>query len=161
MKNPNHPVIFFPICGEIVQPIPTPREPRLSPPERYSGNPGTCRGFLSQCWLIFELQPSSFSSDRLKIAHIITLMSGRALSRATAVWEQQSAICGHLEEFMAEVRSLSLRYPGERWPANCLTYVKTPVVWRTTRWTFARWPPRVPGIWRLFSILFCTNYRRR
>jgi hypothetical protein len=38
-----------------------------------------------------------------KIAYIFTLMSGRALSWASAVWEQQSAICSHLEEFMAEV----------------------------------------------------------
>ena len=43
---------------------------------------------LSQCSLIFELQPSSFPSDRSKIAYIITLMLGRALSRAMAVWEQ-------------------------------------------------------------------------
>jgi hypothetical protein len=38
--------------------------------------------------------------------YIITLMSGRALSWAMAVWEQQSAVCGHLEEFMAEVRKV-------------------------------------------------------
>jgi hypothetical protein len=38
------------------------------------------------------------------IEYIITLMSGRTLSWAIAVWEQQSAICGHLEKFMAEVR---------------------------------------------------------
>jgi hypothetical protein len=43
------------------------------------------------------------------MAYIITLMSGRAHSWDTAVWEQQSAICGHLEEFMAEVRKVSGR----------------------------------------------------
>jgi hypothetical protein len=33
-------------------------------------------------------------------------MSGRVLSWATAVWQQQSDICHHLEDFMAEVRKV-------------------------------------------------------
>jgi hypothetical protein len=33
-------------------------------------------------------------------------MSGKALSWAAAVWEQQSVICHHLEDFMAEVRKV-------------------------------------------------------
>lgn len=84
-ENPQSP---FPFSGELVQPTPVPQEPCLPPPERHSGNFGTCQGFLSQCSLIFELQLSSFPSDRLKIAYIITLMSGRVLSWAMAVWEQ-------------------------------------------------------------------------
>ena len=73
---------------------PVSREPRLPPPERYDGDSITCRAFLSQCSLIFELQPSSsFPFDGSRKAYIITLMSGRALNWATAVWEQQSAIC--------------------------------------------------------------------
>lgn len=89
----------------ISQPTPVSREPCLPPPERYAGDNGTCRAFLSQCSLIFELQPSSFPSDRSRIEDIITLMSGRALAWATAVWEQQS-ICLSLEEFMEEVRKV-------------------------------------------------------
>jgi hypothetical protein len=44
--------------------------------------------------------------DRSRIAYIITLMSGRALAWATAVWEQQPAVCLSLEEFVAEVRKV-------------------------------------------------------
>ena len=63
-------------------------------------------GVLSQCSLIFELQPSSFPLDRSKMAYIIKLMSGRVFSCATGVGEQQSVICRHLEYFMAEVRKV-------------------------------------------------------
>ena len=44
-----------------------------------------------------------FSSDRSRIAYIITLMSGRALAWDTVVWEQQSTVCLSLEEFVEEV----------------------------------------------------------
>nr|XP_046210762.1 protein LDOC1-like [Oncorhynchus gorbuscha] len=79
------------------------QEPRLPPPEHYAGDSGNCRAFLSQCSLIFELQFSSFPSDHSKIAYLIMLMSGRALNWAMVVWEQQSAVCLSLEEFVAEV----------------------------------------------------------
>ncbi|KAK3515956.1 hypothetical protein QTP86_020264, partial [Hemibagrus guttatus] len=51
-------------------------EPRLPPPQRFSGDPSACDGFLTQCSLTFDLQPSSFPSDRAKIAYVITLLSG-------------------------------------------------------------------------------------
>ena len=50
------------------------------------GDSRTCRVFLSQRSLVFELQPSLFP------AYIITLMSWRVLAWATAVWEQQSTV---------------------------------------------------------------------
>lgn len=77
------------------------REPCLSPPECFAGDFGTCWAFLSQCSLIFELQPSSLPLDRSKIAYLITLMSGRALVWAMDVSEQQSTVCLSLEEFVA------------------------------------------------------------
>lgn len=67
---------------------PPSREPHLPPPERFNGEPSTCRAILAQCVLVFKLQPSSFPSDRSKIAYLITLMTGRALTWATAVLEQ-------------------------------------------------------------------------
>ena len=67
---------------------------------------GTCLAFLAQCSLIIELQLSSFPLDHSKIAYLITLISGRALVWATAVWEQQSAVCFSLEEFVVEVKKV-------------------------------------------------------
>ena len=34
-------------------------EPCLPPPERYNGEPGSCWSFLTQCQLLFSLQPPS------------------------------------------------------------------------------------------------------
>lgn len=79
-------------------------EPRLPPPQHFSGDPSACNGFLTQCALTFELQPSSFPSDRSKIAYIITLLSGRALSWATAVWEARSPFCSSYASFVEEFR---------------------------------------------------------
>ncbi len=68
-------------------PVPVPLvEPRLPPPQCFSGDTSACHGFLTQYSLTFELQPSSFPSDRAKIAYLITLLSGKALSWASAVW---------------------------------------------------------------------------
>ena len=56
------------------QPVAPPpcAEPRLPAPQRYNGNPGACRGFLAQCHLTFELQPTSFPTATSRIAYIIT-----------------------------------------------------------------------------------------
>ena len=85
---------------------PPPWEPSLPTPECFTGEPRTCGGCLAQYALIFELQPSSSPSDRSKIAYLITLMSGRALTWATAVWEQQSAKYISLEGLVEEVKKV-------------------------------------------------------
>ncbi|KAK3525959.1 hypothetical protein QTP70_011400 [Hemibagrus guttatus] len=89
----------------IDSPMPSPlAEPRLPPPQRFSGDPSACDGFLTQCSLTFELQPSSFPSDRAKIAYVITLLSGKALSWATAVWKAQAPFCSSYTRFVEEFK---------------------------------------------------------
>ncbi|XP_029303854.1 uncharacterized protein LOC115018779 [Cottoperca gobio] len=83
---------------------PLPSEPRLPAPERYEGNHKDCRAFLAQCSLTFELQPSYFPSERSRIAYIITLLTGKARSWATAVWEQQGPSCNGYRAFTDEMR---------------------------------------------------------
>ncbi|KAK3505778.1 hypothetical protein QTP70_004024 [Hemibagrus guttatus] len=86
-------------------PMPSPlAEPRLPPSQRFSGDPSACDGFLTQCSLTFELQPSSFPSDRAKIAYVITLLSGKALSWATAVWKAQAPFCSSYTRFVEEFK---------------------------------------------------------
>eukprot|EP00063_Salmo_salar_P012822 XP_013987657.1 PREDICTED: protein LDOC1L-like [Salmo salar] len=99
---------------------PPSREPQLPPPEHFNGELSTCRAFLAQCALIFEIQPSSFPSDHSKIAYLITLLSGRALNWATAIWEQQPAICSSLEGFVEEVRKVVAmpRSSGKKLPRS-------------------------------------------
>jgi hypothetical protein len=44
--------------------------------------------------------------DHSKIAYLITLMSRRALTWATAVWEKQPAKCVNLEGFVGELKKV-------------------------------------------------------
>ena len=44
----------------------------LSAPECYNGDPGKYQSFLSTFLLIFGLQPSSFPTERSKVAYVIT-----------------------------------------------------------------------------------------
>ena len=77
---------------------------RLPPPERYSGAPGSCRPFLVQCSLAFELQPSAFPTERSRVAFVVSLLTGRAKDWGTAEWHRQSTICSSVELFSAGLR---------------------------------------------------------
>ncbi len=57
-----------------------------------------------RCSLTFELQPSSFPTDRSKIAYIITLLADKAISWASAVWESQDVCCGTYALFVEEFK---------------------------------------------------------
>ncbi len=59
-------------------------EPRLNPPTPYSGEPSSCRSFLSQFSLIFTLQPSGFPTELSRVVYIITLLTGQAREWGTA-----------------------------------------------------------------------------
>uniref|UniRef100_A0AAV2MFI9 palmitoyl-CoA hydrolase n=1 Tax=Knipowitschia caucasica TaxID=637954 RepID=A0AAV2MFI9_KNICA len=83
-----------------LEPAPEPTAPALDPRfeprapsiEKYDGSPGTCRSFLTLCSLTFDLQPTSFASQRSRVAFIITNLTGRAREWATAEWEKQSEV---------------------------------------------------------------------
>uniref|UniRef100_A0A3Q3XEQ6 DUF4939 domain-containing protein n=1 Tax=Mola mola TaxID=94237 RepID=A0A3Q3XEQ6_MOLML len=64
----------------------------LSSPERFSGQSGDCCPFITQCELYFEFNASAFSSDRAKSAFLISYLTGRARSWATAEWSHRSAV---------------------------------------------------------------------
>uniref|UniRef100_A0AAQ4RGT8 CCHC-type domain-containing protein n=1 Tax=Gasterosteus aculeatus aculeatus TaxID=481459 RepID=A0AAQ4RGT8_GASAC len=78
----------------------------LAPPQRYDGSPESCRGFLTQCSLVFELQAPQFISGRARVAFIISRLTGRALEWATAVWGQQDPVCSDHEKFMQQLRQV-------------------------------------------------------
>lgn len=84
------------------QPVPQ-REPHVPVPEPFSGEVGSAGGFILRCSLVFDQQPSSYPSDRSKIAYAVNLLRGRAAQWATALWEQQSAILSSFESFSREL----------------------------------------------------------
>ena len=79
-------------------------EPRHPTPERYDGPPGGCRSFLTQCQLIFNLQPQTFPTDVARVAYLITQLIGRAKSWTTAMWSADLPCLRTSGEFMAEMQ---------------------------------------------------------
>ena len=79
------------------------REPRLPPVERYNGSPGECRSFLTQCQLIFSLQPQTFPTDAARVAFIITQLIGRAKKWGTAAWSADLPCVQSSASFMQEM----------------------------------------------------------
>lgn len=76
----------------------------LSPPEKFSGESGECSSFLVSCDMHFEYLPSAFSTERSKVAFMVSHLTGRARAWATAEWSSDSAICGSVEEFQQALR---------------------------------------------------------
>ena len=73
--------------------------PHLSRPERFSGESGDCRAFLTQCGLHYELQSVHYPTDRAKIAYLISHLTGRAEAWATAEWNRDSHLCNSFADF--------------------------------------------------------------
>ncbi|KAI2661152.1 Transposon Tf2-6 polyprotein [Labeo rohita] len=81
-------------------------EPHANNPPLYDGDPNSCRAFLSQCSLVFALQPRRYATERLKVAYVITLLTGKAREWGSAVWDAGASFCTDFEEFRAEMTKL-------------------------------------------------------
>lgn len=81
-------------------------EPHAANPPPYDGDPASCRAFLSQCSLVFALQPRRYATERTRIAYVITLLVGRARQWGIAVWDAQDPCCHSFEEFREEMVKL-------------------------------------------------------
>lgn len=78
-------------------------EPRANPPPHYDGDPSVCRAFLTQCSVVFSLQPATFSSEEAKVAYVITLLTGRAREWGTTVWQAKFPYCFNFNDFEKEM----------------------------------------------------------
>lgn len=81
-------------------------EPRVGTPERYDGDRETCGPFLTNCSLLFALQPRTFATEPAKVAFVINHLTGRARLWGTAEWERRSAACASFDLFAAELRKV-------------------------------------------------------
>uniref|UniRef100_A0A3P9M1D4 Gypsy retrotransposon integrase-like protein 1 n=1 Tax=Oryzias latipes TaxID=8090 RepID=A0A3P9M1D4_ORYLA len=75
------------------------QEIKIAPPDRYSGEQGLCKLFLTDCSIHFEHSPHAFVSDRARIAFMISHLSGRARAWAMAEWARDSPLCSSLIAF--------------------------------------------------------------
>lgn len=81
-------------------------EPCVGAPERYDGDPETCNAFLTNCSLLFALQPRTFATEAARVAFVITHLSGRARLWGTAEWERQAPACSSFSNFAAELQKV-------------------------------------------------------
>ncbi|XP_077940507.1 uncharacterized protein LOC144384593 [Gasterosteus aculeatus] len=81
-------------------------EPRIGAPERYGGDPESCSPFLTNCSILFALQPHTFASEEARVAFAINHLTGRARLWGTAEWERQTPVCRSFQSFAAEVRKV-------------------------------------------------------
>ncbi|XP_058604706.1 uncharacterized protein LOC131522871 isoform X2 [Onychostoma macrolepis] len=83
-------------------PPPPPQSASASPMAllaAYAGDSAECGGFLLQMALYLEMQPQKFPTERSKVAFLISLLSGRALIWARAIWDANTAIINSYEAF--------------------------------------------------------------
>ena len=101
-----------PLPPEPVQPLPVPAasasasEPRVGVPERYAGDAEGCRPFLTNCSILFALQPHTFASEDARVAFTVNHLTGRARLWGTAEWERRTPACSTFQAFAAELRKV-------------------------------------------------------
>uniref|UniRef100_A0AAQ5ZXR0 CCHC-type domain-containing protein n=1 Tax=Amphiprion ocellaris TaxID=80972 RepID=A0AAQ5ZXR0_AMPOC len=106
LANRSSPPVPLVAPAPVLNPASPAKEPHVPVPERYSGDFGSCRAFLTQVSLVFDLQPRSYASERAKVAFLVSLLSGAARDWGTSLWEQQGAVCNSYASFTAEMRKI-------------------------------------------------------
>ena len=91
LRSPPQPSVEPPEAADPEPPVLPAAEPNIPPPAKYSGNPHTCREFLTQIQLAFDAQPSRFGREPAKIAYVANLLQGPPLTYFNALREQGSA----------------------------------------------------------------------
>ncbi len=80
--------------------------PRLAFPEKFDGSPSRCKGFLLQCSMFVNQQPTLYYTDESRIAFVCSLLTGRALDWATAVWSDECAVFPSFTRFLQRFREV-------------------------------------------------------
>ncbi len=78
----------------------------MAKPAPYSGRAEECNGFILQCSLALEMQPHLYTTEKAKIAFIISLLTGRALQWAETIWTQAGTVTRSLDNFIAHFREV-------------------------------------------------------
>ncbi|KAK3569918.1 hypothetical protein QTP86_007352 [Hemibagrus guttatus] len=88
-------------------PSPTPIMPppscellKMSLPDKFNGTADHCRVFVRQCEIFFTHQPILYVADITRCAFMLSLLTGRALDWASAIWDSDPQIQSSLSYFM-------------------------------------------------------------
>ncbi|KAL0162424.1 hypothetical protein M9458_041820 [Cirrhinus mrigala] len=97
---------------------------RVALPEKYDGAPGKCKGFLLQCTIYIHQQPQFYTTDDSKVSLICSLLTGRALDWATAMWEGNRMTFPSYAHFLTQFREVFEHAAGGRDPGEELTSLR-------------------------------------
>ncbi len=89
-----------------------PVSPRLAFPEKFDGDPTRCKGFLLQCSLFVNQQPALYPTESGRIAFVCSLLTGKALDWATAIWRTDGSAFPTFDSFLHHFREV-FNHPAE------------------------------------------------
>lgn len=75
-------------------PAPSPHSelPHFALPVKFDGTADRCRGFLHQCDYFFTQQPEVYGSKTVRCTFMLSLLTGKALDWAAAVWDSDPQV---------------------------------------------------------------------
>ncbi|RXN12185.1 Pol poly [Labeo rohita] len=92
-------------------PPPTPLIVSFALPDKFDCTAKTCKGFVRQIKLYFDHQSDKFATEEKKCAFLMTLLTGKAIDWASAVWDSDSRIKYSLDYFIDQIREV-FEYPA-------------------------------------------------
>ena len=78
------------------------REPRVGIQEQYVGDPEDCSPYITNCSILFALQPYTFATEA-RVAYSITHLTDRTRLWGTAEWERRTPACSSFQAFASEL----------------------------------------------------------
>lgn len=72
----------------------------------FDGTPAKCKGFLLQCSLFVNQQPSLYYTESSRISFVCSLLTGKALDWATAVWREDSSMFPTFSAFLQSFKEV-------------------------------------------------------
>ncbi|KAM9481467.1 uncharacterized protein Hap1MRO34_009182 [Clarias gariepinus] len=100
-----------PPAAAAAAPPPPPSDVFLALPDKWDGTDGRCNVFLTALDLVFEFNATKYSTDRLRIALLVSLLSGQAAEWATAVLRADTDTAHSYNEFTSQLR-LTFEHPA-------------------------------------------------
>uniref|UniRef100_A0A8C1X582 Uncharacterized protein n=1 Tax=Cyprinus carpio TaxID=7962 RepID=A0A8C1X582_CYPCA len=78
----------------------------LARPTCYTGEPSGCSGFILQCSLFVNANTCKFPNEATKVAFVISLLTGRALQWAEALWSSKSPVLSSFDAFVTHLQEV-------------------------------------------------------
>ncbi|KAK3526056.1 hypothetical protein QTP70_014676 [Hemibagrus guttatus] len=90
---------------------PVPRKVSFALPDKFNGSVEQCKGFIRQVEIFFMHQGTDFESEEKKCAFLMSLLTGKAIEWAAAVWETDRLFQTSYTYFVKQLRDV-FEYPA-------------------------------------------------